>query len=136
MSKIKIIAVDDNLTFLQSIEFFINKNKNYNLINTAINGEQAIQLDNIHEADIILMDIEMPTLNGIDATKRLLKENNNLKVIALTNYVEKAYLYNLIVVGFKGCVFKKNTTSQIDNAITSVMDDKYFFPKDILVQIQ
>lgn len=130
---IKIITVDDNITFLQSIDFYLSHELSYSVINKANNGINFLELKNIHEADIILMDIEMPELNGIQATKRILKDYSWLNIIALTNYEEKAYLISLIAAGFKGCVFKKNTFNQIDDAIHTVMDGDLFFPDNILV---
>ncbi|MBI9066894.1 MAG: response regulator transcription factor [Salinivirgaceae bacterium] len=129
---IKIIIVDDNKTFLESLDFFLRKNSAYKIINRAYNGEQALKMEDIHKADIILMDIEMPNIDGIEATKRLLRENNKLKVIALTNYEEKAYLRDLIVSGFKGCVFKKNTFDQLENAIQKVLNGGMFFPENLI----
>ena len=130
-SQIKIIVIDDNKTFLQSVEFYLSHDLSYTIINKAYDGAQFLELKNIHEADIILMDIEMPELNGIKATKKALSDNSQLQFIALTNYEEKAYLTDLIYAGFKGCVFKKNTFNQIDKAIHTVMEGHMFFPDGI-----
>lgn len=132
--KIKIIAVDDSPTFLEAIEFYFSEVNKYLIINTANNGEEAIRLNNLHEADIILMDIEMPKLNGIKATKQLLYNNRHFNIIALTGYEEDAHLITLISAGFKGCVFKRNTFNQITNAISTVLNGGLFFPDTVMVK--
>lgn len=132
-SNIKLIIVDDNKTFLQSVEFYLSKTGNYSIIDMAYDGEQVLKMKDVHVADIIIMDIEMPILDGIQTTKSLLRNNNELKIIALTNYEEKAYLYELIAAGFKGCVFKKNTFDQVDNAIQTVLNGQFYFPDGIRV---
>lgn len=131
-SEIKIITVDDNKTFLQSINFFLSNVLKYTVINQASSGVDFLRLSNVHEANIILMDIEMPELNGIQTTKAAIKDYSALNIIALTNYEEKAYLMSLITAGFKGCVFKKNTFEQINIAIHTVLDGKMYFPQNIL----
>lgn len=130
---VSIIIVDDNKIFLDSVEFFLNKSSNYSIIEKAYDGEQILKIDNVHMADVLLMDIEMPNLDGIQATKKLLRDNNELRVIALTNYEERAYLYELIAAGFKGCVLKKNTFDHIDNAIQTVLNGQLFFPDSIKI---
>ncbi len=129
-SKIKIIVVDDNPTFLESVNFLLMKNEKYTIIKMEANGEQVLKNKNLKETDIILMDIEMPKLDGIETTKRLLKNVKTIKVIALTNHYEKAYTPKLINAGFIGCIYKKNTFEQIDEAIQAVMKGYQYFPEE------
>ena len=129
--KPKIIIVDDNETFRNSLEFHLTLTLGYEIISSATNGEEFLALNNIHKADIILMDIEMPKLNGIAAAKKVLESYSYLKIIAITDYQDKAYLQDLIEHGFKGCVFKKNITNEIEVAINNVMNKKFHFPEDI-----
>ncbi|MBI9068722.1 MAG: response regulator transcription factor [Salinivirgaceae bacterium] len=129
-SKINIIVVDDNQAFLQSVGFLLMKNNNYTIIKMEANGEQVLKNKNLNKTDIILMDIEMPKLDGIETTKRLLKNISTIKIIALTNHFEKAYTPKLINAGFMGCIYKKNTFDQIDDAIQAVMKGYLYFPEE------
>lgn len=79
------------------------------------------------------MDIMMPELNGIEATKNLLLQNPKTKVIAVTMHAEKAYLAELIKAGFKGCIFKNKLFEEIKTAITKVKNNKLYFPVDIKI---
>ena len=83
------------------------------------------------KADIILMDIEMPEVNGIDATRNLIWKINDLKIVAITNYQDKAYLTELIGAGFKGCIFKDQVFDQLQLAINEVESGRIYFPKNI-----
>ena len=127
----KIIIVDDNETFRENLKYYIEEFLFFEVIGEAANGESVLALNNIHLADIILMDIEMPILNGIKATKQILFRNKYAKIIAITNYEEKAYLIELISAGFKACVFKNNLNNEIAIAIEKVMNGELHFPKDI-----
>ncbi|NOQ23851.1 MAG: response regulator [Bacteroidales bacterium] len=127
----KIIVVDDNKTFREGIKFYLKNMLLHNVIATAADGLEFLQLKNLNEADIILMDIEMPNMNGVETVKKALWRNSNLKFIAVTDYTDKAYLLELIGAGFKSCVFKSNIYEGLKEAITSVMNNELFFPEDM-----
>jgi DNA-binding NarL/FixJ family response regulator len=129
--KPKIIIVDDSEIFRCSLEFHLKITLNYEVIGIAANGEEFLALNNINNADIILMDIEMPVLNGFAAAGKALWKYLNLNIIAITDYQDKAYLKDLIETGFKGCVFKKNLFNEIESAIKNVLNNKLYFPQDI-----
>lgn len=127
----KFIIVDDNNTFREGIKYYLENMLLHEVIGTASDGLEFLLIKNIHEADIILMDIEMPNMNGIETVKKALWGNSNLKFIAITDYTDKAYLLELIGAGFRSCVFKSNIYEGLKEAISSVMNNKLFFPDDI-----
>ena len=128
-----IIIVDDNKNFLEAASLFIETRLGYIVLDRFESPLHLFNSKNIHKADCILMDIEMPDLNGIEAAKMILKDFNKLKFIAITNHSEKVYLEQLICVGFKGCVFKNNLFKQLPKAIDKVVSGKLFFPNDIKI---
>jgi two-component system, NarL family, response regulator LiaR len=130
----KIIIVDDNDLFRMNIKFYLEKKLKHQVIAEARSGNEFLQMHNKHVADIILMDIEMNDTNGIAATKKVL-QNMNLKIIALTMHVEKVFLVELIGAGFKGCVFKTNVYSELENALNDVYAGKFFFPENIKTEM-
>ena len=93
----KFIIVDDNKTFGDGIKYYLENILNHQVIGVAHDGEEFLKLKNSHEADIILMDIEMPKLNGIETVKKALWDSPFLKFIAVTSYKEKAYLLELLI---------------------------------------
>ena len=127
----KFIVVDDNATFRDGLVYYLENILEYKVIGEASNGEEYLGLKNAYEADIILMDIEMPKLNGLQTVKKALWENQYLNFIAITSYTEKAYLIELIEAGFKSCVFKSNIYEELEEAINAVINKQLFFPKDI-----
>jgi DNA-binding NarL/FixJ family response regulator len=124
----KFIVVDDNKTFRDGIKFYLENILSYEVIGVASDGEEFLKMKNSHEADIILMDIDMPNLNGIETIKKALWENNRFKFIAVTSYTDKAYLLELISAGFKGCVFKSNIYDELENTIFKITANKSCFP--------
>lgn len=130
MEPLKIIIVDDNLKFRQGLRFYIENILNYSVINEAENGMDFMELPNRNLADIILMDISMPEMDGILTSKNLLSERKT-RIIAITSYEEQTYLNELIEVGIKGCVFKKDIYEHLNLAIKKVMNHDYYFPKEI-----
>lgn len=133
MSKkeIKIIVVDDNEVFRKVMKNFLQGEYNYNIIGEASCADEFFALPRIHEASVILMDLQMPEVDGYLITKKILNNHSYLKVIAITMHTDKAYLNELIRVGFKGCVFKPDFYQNIQEAIISVNENRYYFPKEI-----
>ena len=125
------IIVDDNKAFREGLKGFIEAGLGFNVLATFDDGQQFLNDTDYHKADIILMDIEMPNLNGIEATKLALWEWNHLKVIAITNYQSKAYLTELVSTGFKACVFKNSVFDELNKAIKKVNDGELYYPADI-----
>ncbi len=129
-----IIIVDDNNTFKEGLKDFIETGLGYTVTATFEDGEQFLKNTEYHKADIILMDIEMPNINGIEATKQALWKWDYLKVIAITNYQTKAYLIELVSAGFKACVFKNSVFNELDKAIDKVCKGALYYPPTISIK--
>lgn len=129
----KFILVDDNEVFLDSVKFLVESIHNHEVIDTASNGKEFLEMEKLHEADIILIDIEMPVMNGIEAVKQALWKNRELKCIAVTGYKDKAYLTDLISSGFRACIFKDSIYDDFEQTINLVAQNKLQFPRDIQV---
>ena len=97
-NKIKIILADDEILFRKGISFLLEREKNLEVIFEASNGDELIsflQLNNNHP-DIIMMDLKMPVINGVEATKIIRKEFPEIKIIALSSYDSKSFVANMI----------------------------------------
>jgi two-component system, NarL family, response regulator LiaR len=130
----KIILVDDNKTFSEGLKFYLEAALGFEVIACYNNGEEFINGNEYPKCDLIFMDIEMPVIDGIKATKLALWRARNLKIIAITGFKEKAYLSELIGAGCKGCVFKDNVYEELETAIQQVMAGKLYYPGDLKLQ--
>ena len=131
MSKLKIILVDDNEPFRKALKNLLVKEYNVEIIGEASNAKEFNAFENISLADIIFMDVMIPGTDGISITKKALWENSKLKIIAITMHIDKVYLDSLVCAGFKGCIYKSNLFEDLGKAIEAVLNNKFYFPKNI-----
>ena len=117
-----IIIVDDNNEFRSTLRFFLEQKLKHKVIADIPSGEDFLALDSktIRECDVILMDIMMNQVDGIEATKRITWRHHNIKIIAVTMHIEKVFLRQIIEAGFKGCVFKSNVFHELERALQEV----------------
>ncbi len=132
--KLKIKIVDDNTSFCEGLKFFIENTLSYKVISIENNGKEFLDSYNYKNADIILMDIEMPECNGFEAAKIALWSYRDLKIIAITSYEDKIYLKKLVLAGFMGCVIKEKVHTELKKAIQTVMNGKFYFPDTIKLE--
>lgn len=130
----KIILADDNETFLEGLRFYLRKNEGFEIVAEVRNGLELLKNENLKYADLVLIDLEMPEMDGIEATRSALWSYPHVHFIAITMYTDKAYLKTLVEAGFKGCVFKDKLFTDLPAAIYDVMHGKYYFPPDIIIQ--
>ena len=129
-----IIIADDNKTFREALRIFVEKELNLQVISECEDGFDLVNNNKLVEADILLIDIEMPVYSGIEAVKKIIRKKSWIKAIAITNYYEKAYLKDLVKTGFKGCVFKDSIYLNISKAINKVHNGGLYFPKNIMLE--
>jgi DNA-binding NarL/FixJ family response regulator len=127
----KIFIVDDNLEFRNTLKDFLENKLGHSVIGLASSGEEFLQTASSYDPDIILMDIEMYGINGIEATHRMNISRPSSKVIAVTMHIEKVFLQQLIENGFKACVYKTDIFEKLEIAINRVNSGQLFFPYDL-----
>ena len=133
--KIKIILVDDHNLFRESLSFLLSKSKNIEVIAEAENGEVFLDILDTKLPDAVLMDINMPKIDGIEATKKALELYPDLKIIALSMNGDEAYYYKMIRAGAKGFVLKKASSDELEEAIQSVINGNDFFSPELMKSI-
>ena len=133
---IKIILVDDEVLFRKGSSFLLTREKNIEVIFEASNGIELMEFlkgDN-PKPDIIIMDLKMPLLNGIEATKIIRRDMPDIKIIALTSYDSKLFVANMVDVGAVSYVVK-NTTPQDLFATINEVAEKGFYYSDYVMNI-
>ncbi len=131
----KVFIVDDHNLFREGLSFLLSRDNEIAEIYEAKNGREL--LDNLinTKPDIILMDIEMPLMNGIDATREALKIYPESKIIALSMHANENYYSEMIDAGAKGFLLKNSKFEDVKKAITDVNNGNNFFSSDILTAI-
>lgn len=125
-----IILVDDNQAFRERLKLYLEEHLNYSVVGETNSGLSFLEMNNIY-ADIILMDINMPGMGGLEAAKRSLWKYENLKIIAVSQYTDSVDLQQLVEIGFKGFVSKTNLFRDLEPAIRTILEGGYFFPEEL-----
>ncbi len=128
---VKILVVDDHEIFRNGLKMVLGKLKYTRVIAEASNGSDFLDLLKDHEPDIVLMDIEMPVMNGIDATINALKIKPDLKVIALTMFNEDEYIQSMIDAGVSGFLIKNINKETLDKAIQTVLNGGNYYSEEL-----
>ena len=115
MDKLRIYLVDDHKLFREGLKLLLSTQDFVRHIYEASNGREFVENLSFVDCDVVLMDIEMPEMNGIDATIEAMKMKPNLKIIVLSMYGDEQYYYKMIDAGAKGFLLK---TSGIDKVVT------------------
>ncbi len=129
---LKIILVDDSIQFRSALKKLLESQFKCKVIAEASNGEEFLELPLLAQADIVIMDLVMPKMDGYKAMERINWMFPFVKILALTMQSEQAYLRVLIEKGFKGCLLKYNIYENLAEAIIQVMDNKLYFPHELL----
>jgi len=116
-----IIIVDDNLSFRQCLIFLITIDNVATVIGKASNGKEFIELLSHLKPDLILMDINMLQMKGMEAIHFAMKMNPDLKIIAFTMYSDEEYYYKMNSLGIKGFILKSAGVNELEKAIHKVM---------------
>ena len=130
-----IIIVDDHLIFRQGLKSIITIENIATVIAEASNGIEFIKLLSDHKPDLVLMDIDMPQMNGIIATQKALELMPDLKIIALTMFGDEEYYYKMIDLGVKGFILKSSGINELEKAIHDVMAGESYFSNELLRKI-
>ncbi len=135
MEKTKIIIADDHQLFRNGLKLLLNSFDDFEITGEASNGEEFLKILKIVSADIVLMDINMPEMDGIEATRRGLKICPSLNVIALSMYGEDEYYYKMVDAGAKGFLLKDSDISEVREAIITVMKGGSYFSQELLYHV-
>jgi len=132
MENTNIIIVDDHKIFRDGLIMLLSNFNFVTVVGEAANGEEFLELIKDVEPDIVLMDINMPKMNGIEATKQALKKYPELKVIALTSFADDEYIEQMISAGVEGYMLKRSDIEDFEKAIKKVADGGSYFSAEII----
>ena len=129
MEPISILLADDHTLVRAGIRALIEQLPTVKVVGEARNGREALRLVKERKPDLILMDVAMPGLNGLEATARVSKEFPDVRVIILSMYANEEYVREAINAGAAGYLVKRSAATELERAITAVArGEKYFSP--------
>jgi len=135
MSKIRVLIADDHALVREGIAAFLRFCDDIEVVGEASDGIEAIERAQKIKPDIVLMDIGMPKLGGLEATVELRKKDPNIKIIVLTQYDDREYISRFLKVGVSGYLLKKAVGSELVNAIRAVNRGEFYLFSSIASEV-
>lgn len=126
-TKTRILIADDHQIVANGVKAILDASKGFSVLGTMADGNEVLAFLEKEPIDIVLMDINMPNMNGIECTRRLKEQFPDIKVIFLTMYNRKQFIRELLEVGADGCVLKNNSGTDLITAIERVVEGKTYF---------
>lgn len=131
MKKIRILIADDHSVVRSGIRTILQSSPEFTVVAEAEDGEEAVELAAKHKPEVVVMDISMPQLNGIEATAKMKQNDPNIKVIILTVHSDEEYVFQILRAGASGYVLKSAGKKEIFAAIRSAVSGERFFSPGI-----
>jgi len=131
----KVIIVDDHKHFRNGLKYVLSQTENIEVIAECSNGIEFLDLLEKGIPDVVLMDISMPEMDGIKATRIATRKYRGLPIIALTMFDEEKYCTRMLNAGAKGFISKDLESEKLIKAITRVADGRSYFSQDILSKL-
>lgn len=130
--KKKVIIVEDHAVFREGLKRVISEMEGFELAGEAENGARFLEMLKKTTPDIVLMDIHMPVMDGIEATEKALKEYPALKVLVISMFGEEEYVYAMVEKGVSGFILKTSGVRDIERAINRVAEGQQYYAEEIM----
>jgi two-component system response regulator NreC len=131
MSTTRILLADDHDVVRKGLRYILQRQDGIDVIGEAKNGREAVKMAEELRPDLVIMDIAMPLLSGIEATVQIAKSSPKTKVIILSMYSDETYLVRILTAGAKGYLLKDSTETDLIPAVKAVIQGKPFFSAQI-----
>lgn len=131
MKKIKLLIVDDHKVVRAGIRLLFQTDNEVSVVGEAENGEMATELVKKLHPDVVITDISMPNMGGIQLTKKLKEEHPNVKVLIISMHNDDDYIIDALEAGAMGYITKDSNDDEITNAVHSISNDKMYYGSSI-----
>ncbi|MBU2915879.1 MULTISPECIES: response regulator transcription factor [Reichenbachiella] len=129
MSEIKVLLADDHAIVMEGLEVILSSDEQVQVVGTAANGEEVLAFVAANEVDMVILDINMPVMDGITCARKLKKKYPTLKIIILTMFAQKSFVDEILKIGIDGCLLKNNTGKELIGAINRVMSGQPYYDR-------
>jgi two-component system NarL family response regulator len=122
VNKTRVLIADDHQVVREGLSAILTTKENIEVVGLAKDGVEAVEMTRTLLPDVVLMDISMPRMNGVEATREIKRENPHIGVVVLTMYAEDEYIFDLVKAGATGYLLKDADSSQIVKAIRAIAE--------------
>lgn len=133
--KIKIIIADDHKMMIDGLLSMLSDEKNMEIIGVANNGEEVLKILETKNADLVLTDINMPLMNGIELTKALKQKYSSIKILALSMFGDIDHIQEMLNAGISGYVLKNTGNKELVEAINSIAYGGTYYDNDVAAEM-
>lgn len=127
MNKWKIIIADDHAMIRNGVRALLSKNKDFVVVSEAGSGSETIEMFNEHKPDLVILDISLGDMSGMEVTEKILSQHPDAKVLILSMYDDEDYISKCIESGVKGYVVKNESGNELEYAVKTVLKGQTYF---------
>ncbi len=131
INKRKILIVDDHEMVRAGLELLLEGNDDFEVIGQSENGEKALEFIESNLVDIVLMDINMPVMDGLECTKQIGEKYSNTKVLAITMHIEEQHIKNMMKAGASGYILKNSSKEILIQALEAISSGKHYYSQEV-----
>ena len=128
---IKILIVDDHKMFVEGLESILSRENDIEIVHKCFEGKDVFNMTLLDKVDVILLDINLPDMSGIEISKRILKMRENLKILVLSMHDEESYITEVLKSGALGYILKNTGRKELITAIRTVASGRTYFSQSI-----
>ena len=126
-----VLLVDDHRMMLEGLRSVLESEEGYEVVGEALNGRAAVEMARSLKPEVVVMDIGMPDLNGVEATRQIRAENPGVRVAALSTHTDKRYVLAMLDAGASAYVLKVSAYDELQRAISAVIEGKHYLSPDV-----
>jgi DNA-binding NarL/FixJ family response regulator len=127
----RILIADDHQMFIDGLRSILDKQNNIEIVAEALNGVQAVKMAGENNIDLVLMDVNMPKLNGIEAARTIKEQFPNVKILLLTMYGTRDFIEKALEINVDGYILKNTGKEELMTAIATLMRNEKFYSEEV-----
>ena len=131
MSQTRILIADDHLVIRAGLRLLLERHEDFTVVAEADDGRQAVDLAALHKPDVAVIDVSMPLMNGIEATRLMTGENPSIAVVMLSMHTDETYVMRALRSGAKAYLLKSSAETDLFQAVRAVRAGKSFFSPEV-----